>query len=145
MVAAAFAATPLAACSGDDSKEDFIAAADAVCRDADERVAGLERPRGEKGVRAYVEQAEEISAGLVEDLKDLEPPAGDAAEVDAMIGDLERATSLLEPLMRASVNRDADAIEKLQEEVRQVTDDVSELAKSYGFEVCGAKVVEPAR
>jgi hypothetical protein len=47
--------------------------------------------------------------------------------------------------VRASVDRDVGAIEKLQEEVRQVTDDVNELAESYGFEVCGAKVVEPVR
>ena len=144
VVAAAFAATSLAACSGEQAKGDFIAAADRACREADERIADLERPRGERGVRAYVEQAEEISADLVADLKELEPPEGDNAEVDAIIGDLERATGLLEPLMQASVDRDAEAIEELQEEIRQVTDDVSELAKSYGFEVCGAKVLEPA-
>lgn len=145
VVAAASAATSLAACSGEQARDDFIAAADGVCREADERIADLERPLGAGRIRAYVEQAEEISADLVEDLEELEPPEGDEAEIDALIGELERATALLEPLVRASVDRDVQAIENLQDEVRQVTDDVNELAESYGFEVCGAKVVEPAR
>ena len=145
VVVAASVATLLAACSGEQARDDFIAAADSVCREADERIADLERPRGADRVRAYVEQAEEISADLVEDLKKLEAPEGDEAEVEALIGKLEAATDLLAPLVRASVDRDVQAIEELQEEVRQITDDVNELAESYGFEVCGAKVVEPAR
>ena len=145
VVAAVSAATSLAACSGEQARDEFIAAADRVCRVADERIADLERPQGADRVRAYVEQAEEISADLVEDLKELEPPEGDVEEVDTLIGELERAAGLLEPLVRASVDRDVEAIEELQEEVRQVTDDVNELAESYGFEVCGAKVVEPTR
>lgn len=145
MVAAASAATSLAACSGEQAKDDFIAAADGVCREADERIAGIERPRGEKGVRAYVQQAEEISADLVADLRELEPPEGDEATIDRMIDGLDRVTNLLGPLVQATVDRDAEELEELQQEVQQVTDDVSEVAQSYGFEVCGVKVLGPIR
>lgn len=142
---AALAATVLSACSGDGSKEDFIAAADDACREADERITEIGRPRVEEDVLDYVEQAEEISSDLVADLRALEPPAEDADEIADMIDGLERATDLLGPLAQATIDRDADELADLQQEVQQITDDVTEIAESYGFEVCGAKVLDPVR
>lgn len=144
---AAFAATSLAACSDGSgtSKEDFIAEADDVCREADEKISDIGQPRVEEGILDYVEQAQEISADLVADLRGLEPPEEDAEEVEQMIDDLERATGLLEPLAQATVDRDATEVQELQEEVEQVTDDISGFADTYGFEVCGAKVLDPIR
>lgn len=142
---AALAATTLAACSGGASKDDFIAAADDVCAEADERITEIGRPRVEEDILEYVEQAEEISADLVADLRELEPPEDDAAEIEEMIDGLERATDLLQPLAQATIDRDAGEITDLQEEVQQITDEVSEIAESYGFEVCGAKVLDPIR
>lgn len=145
MVVAAFAMTLLAGCSDGDSKADFIAAADDVCREADESISEIGAPRLEERVLEYVEQAEEISAELVTDLRALDPPAADADEVEQMIDGLETATDMLEPLAQATLDRDAGELERLQQEIQQVTDDVSEFAESYGFEVCGAKVLDPLR
>lgn len=147
MVVATFAVTALAGCSDDGgtSKEDFVAAADEVCREADEAIADIGQPRVEEGILDYVEQAAEISDDLIADLRALEPPEADQEAVDGMIDDLERATELIEPLAQATLDRDADEVEDLQQEVQQVTDDVSEFAETYGFEVCGAKVLDPIR
>lgn len=142
---AAFATTLIAACSGGNAKDDFVAAADDVCREADESIADIGQPRVEEGVFDYVEQAEEISADLVSDLRELDPPEGDAAEVEDMIDGIERATNLLEPVARATIDRDAEKLQELQQEIQQITDEVSEFAESYGFEVCGAKVLDPIR
>lgn len=143
---AAFVATALGACSGDgSSKEGFIAAADDACREADQRIKDIGAPRVEEGILGYVEQARGISADLVDDLRALDPPEADAGEVDEMIDGLERATDLLEPLAQATIDQDAAELQELQQEVQQVTDDVSEFAESYGFEVCGAKVLDPVR
>lgn len=145
MVVVAVGATALAACSGGGSKDDFIAAADDVCREADERIAEIGQPRVEEGILEYVEQAKDISADLVADLRELEVPEGDEAAVDEVIEGLGRATDLLEPLAQATIDRDAGEFEELQQEVEQLTDDVNESAESYGFEVCGAKVLDPVR
>lgn len=142
---ATLAATALAACSGGVSKEDFVAAADEACREADERIDEVGQPRVDEGILEYVQQAEEISADLVADLEELEPPEADRAEVQEMIDGFERATGLLKPLAQATIDRDVEELEKLQQEMQQVTDDVTELAESYGFEVCGAKVLDPVR
>ena len=144
---ASFAATALAACTSGSgiSKEDFVADADDVCREADERIDEIGQPRVEEGVFEYVEQAEEISADLVADLRALDAPEGDQDEVDRMIDGLEEATGLLGGLARATIDRDAKEVQKLQLQIQQITDDVSEFAESYGFEVCGAKVLDPVR
>lgn len=145
VVVAALAATALVACSGGSSKEDFIAAADDACREADEDIRAIGTPRVEEGIHDYVREAQAISEDLVAELRELEPPEGDEEQVAAMIDGLDRATSLLEPLAQATLDRDAGELEKLQEEVEQTTDEVSEAAESYGFEVCGAKVLDPRR
>ena len=138
-------ATMLAACSGGSSKEDFIAAADRVCREADERVAEIGPLRSEKEILDFVEQTEDVSADLVADLRELEPPEADEPQIGEMIDGLEKVTNLLAPFARATIDRDSDAMRELRQEVGQVTDDVNEIAESYGFEVCGAKVLEPVR
>jgi polyhydroxyalkanoate synthesis regulator phasin len=141
----AVVATSFAACSDGQSKDDFIAAADEACREADDAIREIGRPRVGEGVLDYVEQAEDVSSELVSDLRALDPPQGDADEIDRMIDGFERATDLLEPLAQATVDRDAEAVEELQQEVQQTTDEISEIAESYGFEVCGAKVLDPIR
>lgn len=145
VVVAALAATAFTACSGGESKDDFIAAADDACREADERISEIGRPQVEEDVLEYVSDAEEISADLVTDLRALEAPEADQAEIDEMIDGLERATNMLAPLAQATLDRDAGKLTELQGEIQQLTDDVSEFAESYGFEVCGAKVLDPIR
>ena len=142
---AALAATSLAGCSDDSAREDFIAAADDACREADEDIRDIVVPRAKEGVLDYVAQAQEISADLVADLRELDPPEADRRQIDRMIDLLERATELLEPLAQATVDRDVAELGELQQEVQQVTEEVSEIAASYGFEVCGAKVLDPVR
>lgn len=141
---AAVAATVLGACSG-DSKQEFIDAADEACREADEAITDIGQPRVEEGVLDYVREAREISEELVADLRALDPPAADEDQVEEMIDGLERATDLLEPLARATIDRDTLRLEELQQEIEQITDEVSATAESYGFETCGAKVLDPLR
>ena len=145
VVVAALAATAFAACSDDSSRRDFIAAADEACREADEDISEIGAPRVEEGILDYVEQAQKISGDLVADLRELDPPEGDRQQIDRMIDLLERATSLLEPLAQATVDRDGAEIGELQQEVQEVTEEIGEIAGSYGFEVCGAKVLDPVR
>ncbi len=137
----AVAATPLAACS-DGPKQEFVDAADDLCREADEAINEIGFPRVDESVNDYVERAQEITGELVADLRDLEPPEGDADRIDELIGGLERAAALLEPTARAALEDDTAALRDLQQEAEQVTDEVTEIAESYGFEVCGAKVLE---
>lgn len=145
-MAATLAATMLGACTDDSvSKEEFVDAADEVCREADEAIRDIGQPRVEEDVLDYVKEARAISEELVADLRALEPPADDEEEIDRMIDGLERATNLLEPLAQASIDGNATELEELQLEVERITDEVNEDAEAYGFQTCGAKVLDPVR
>jgi hypothetical protein len=144
VAAAALVATLAGACSsGGSSKEDFIEAADAVCREADEAIREVGAPRVVEGIDEYVDEATRIGEELLDDLGDLEIPEGDAGAVQPMIDGIEEALGLLEPLADAIVDRDEKAIADLQQEAEQVTEKISEAAESYGFETCGGKVLQP--
>ena len=146
VAAAGLAATVIGACTGDSvSKEDFVDAAEAACREADEAITAIGQPRVEEGVLDYVREAQAISEELVSDLRALDPPEGDEETIEEMIDGLERATNLLEPLAQATLDRDAQELAELQQEIEQITDEVSATAESYGFETCGAKVLDPLR
>lgn len=137
-------ATLLAACSsGGGSKDEFIEAADAICREADEAIREVGAPRVEEGVKDYVTQATRIGEELVADLRDLERPSEDEDLVTEMIDGIERAIDLLGPLADAIVEQDSQAVADLQQEAEQVTDEITEAAESYGFETCGGKVLQP--
>jgi hypothetical protein len=145
IVALALLATTLAgACSGDGvSKEEFVEAADAVCREADEAIRAIGAPRVEEGVRDYVEDATRIGEDLVSELRELEKPQGAGDAVQPMIEGIEKAIALLEPLAEAIIERDSEAVADLQQQAEQVTDEISGAAESYGFETCGGKVLQP--
>lgn len=145
VVVAALAATAVGACSSEQSKDDFIAAADDACREADERIRSIGRSRVGEVSRRYVDRAQDVAEELVSDLRALAPPEGDTRRVEQMIDGLERSADFLEPLAEAAADHDFDALEELQQEVRQTTDHVAEAAESYGFEVCGAKVFDSVR
>lgn len=145
VVVAALAATPLGACSDDSSKQEFIDAADAACREADQAIADMGQPRVEEDVLDYVREARAVSEDLVADLRALDPPSDDQEDVDRMIDGIERATDLLEPLARATIDQNAPELAELQQEIEQITDEVSDTAEEYGFEACGAKVLDPLR
>ncbi|MDQ3958450.1 MAG: hypothetical protein M3273_09035 [Actinomycetota bacterium] len=143
MAAAGLAATLLGACSG-DPKEEFIAAADDVCREADEAISELSPAKDAEGIAAFLERAEEISQRLVSRLRDLEPPEGDADVIDRMIDAIERATDQLEPLAAAATaGGGPQELGRLQRRALRATDEVNRIARSYGFEACGSKVFAP--
>lgn len=144
VASAVLAVTWLTACSG-DPKQDFIDAADAICREADQRIDEVGAPVVEDEVREYVEDAKEIAGDLVDDLRELEPPEADQERIERMIEGFERSIDLLDPLADAAAEGDTKALQDLQEEVTQVTEEVSEIARSYGFETCGAKVLDPGQ
>lgn len=143
VAALAVLATPLSACTDGDPKEEFIQAADDLCRTADAEIDAVDAPRLEEDVKEYVEDAREIAEALVARLRDLEPPEGDEDVLARLTGGVERATALLDPLADAASTGDQKKLAQLQHAIRQTTEQVTETAGSYGFEVCGSQVLDP--
>ncbi len=93
---AAAAVLALAACGGDDSggsepltQAEYIAAADAICAEADEKLDALGEPTGEDGLGAFLLEGVAIAEEQVDQLRQLGAP-------EELSATAERAYELLD-------------------------------------------------
>jgi uncharacterized membrane protein YccC len=136
-IVAALALVVLSACSNGLSKEEFIEQADRLCREADEKTQGLTPPRSAEALKDFVDQAQEITSGLLRELRDLEPPEGDTDAIDDMLENIESAMELLPDIQVAAEDRDFKEIERLSAELQEQAADANEIARDYGLKDCG--------
>lgn len=138
VVAAPLAAMILASCGGDPlTKEDFLAQADAICAEAEERIEDLERPTNPEQIDGFVQQARELTENTLERLRELEPPEADADQIERMLDAIQRAVDQLPALAEAAKTNDTQAIADASREVQEATETSREIASEYGFEKCG--------
>lgn len=135
------AALALTGCGSDDgdsngdssalTKEEFIEQADGICKAGNERVANAEGSFADPDNPTPAEIEKAVDEVLVpeltdqlEKLRDLEPPADDADEIDSMLDSLEKAI---------------DAIDENWQTGLTGPDlkDANEKATAYGLQECG--------
>ena len=138
VVATPLAVIILAACGGDPlSKEEFIAQADAICAEAEEEIADMERPTNPDQIDSFVQQARELTENTLEQLRELDPPEADAEQLEQMLDAIQRAVDQLLALAEAAKTNDTQAIADASREVQEATETSREIASEYGFEKCG--------
>ena len=138
VVATPLAAIILAACGGDPlSKEEFIAQADAICAEAEEEIADMERPTNPDQIDGFVRQARELTENTLEQLRELDPPEADAEKLEQMLDAIQRAVDQLPALAEAAKTNDTQAIAEASRAVQEATETSREIASEYGFEKCG--------
>jgi hypothetical protein len=126
------------------SKPEYIARADAICREGNE-VSKLFEDRAEEAAdRDDAEAAADALEGGVdtiqprfESLKALEPPAADKELIEDVIADREKAMSLGEQLADALRDGDLQRQEVLAREIETIDERADGVSKGYGFKVCG--------
>ncbi len=134
-----------AACAGEGlSKEEFIARADALCEAADEKTQDLEPPKSPEALTRFVDEAQAITATLLSDLRELEPPEEDREVIDRMLGKIEEAMSYLPQIKAAADERDLQEVSRLGEELQRAAAEANETAREYGLERCGRAEPAPA-
>lgn len=139
VAAAMIAALFSGACGGDRlTKEEFIAAADQICAEAEEKIKELERPTNPANIDAFVDEAIELTEGTLEELRDLKPPELDEDRLNQMFDAIEDAIDQLPSLAEAAQSEDTSAIQEASQEVQEATQTSQEIASEYGFEKCGA-------
>lgn len=142
VVAVMLAAT---ACGNDAlSKEEYIERADAICRETERQTQDLERPRTPEELAGFVDEAERVTADLLRQLRDLQPPEEDRQEIDALLNKIQEALGYLPSIARAAEERSAARIKQLGRELREVSSEANEMARDYGFQVCGREQAAPA-
>lgn len=129
------------------SKADYIGLADAICRNHASRREDLESQAGELGPLTSKAKARQVGGLLrqeganrraeVKELRDLQPPAADAARVEAVLSLVGAETALLDRWANAYDELDSAAIRRLQIRLGLTAGKAAERARAYGFEVCG--------
>jgi hypothetical protein len=136
--------------SGEVTKEDYIAKADAFCKkqnaEAKERNQKLQEvATSAKTEKEFFEKVvPELEDGLdwareqQEAFADIEPPAADKATVDKMNDTNADALAKLEEATDAARDKDLDKFTQLANEESSIDDRANEMAKDYGFKECGS-------
>lgn len=138
-------ALALAACGDDDngggggpSKEDFIQAADKLCRETDEKGTALAEeafadPAKPTPAEAqqFVRDAIPVQRDLLAELRELDRPEGDEAEIERWLDAADDGTDEVE---RMGENRD-DSLTLLRSNVNPLAE-ANALASEYGLDDC---------
>jgi hypothetical protein len=155
---AASAALLMTACSDDAealTKPEFVEQADAICQQASDEAepafeefwTGVEEEWDSEdpadqdaiftGMAALISEVAPIWEEQVEDLRELEPPADDAEQIDTLLDDLDSAIAEMSELSTAAAAGDAEARAAMDSE--DPMEDVNHSARVYGLSVCGSE------
>lgn len=131
------AAAGLVAC-GDDAltKEEFIAAADEICKEAEERTEDLKAPTTPEEIRAFATEARVAIREVVAEVRELAPPEEDRQDIERFLDDLDEAAEVLPQIADASERKDTEQVGELVAQLQDKVASAREFADEYGFESC---------
>ena len=136
------AAVLLASCDGASgsahlTKREFIARADAICREANATIEGLGTPRTARELDDYIQKVESIDGEALQEIARLNPPKADEDKIDTAITKVQSALNLLNDYRQADLaGNKVAAILALQQANRAATD-AQAIVREYGFHECG--------
>ncbi len=128
----------VAGCGGGDrlSKEEYIAAADAVCAEANASIDALAEPT-EETLDEYLAKAEEISRAQLDKLRALKPPADDEATLNRAYDLVEQQIALAVGASEALKSQDQAEIDRISAEIDKLNAEADKIANDYGLKECG--------
>ncbi len=99
----------LAACGGDDalSRDDYVKQANAVCRDYNQKVAGLPEPQSFEDVPAFVDKGKALAGEAVGKLDELEPPEELKADHEAFVKEGREVSATADRIAATSIGPSA--------------------------------------
>ena len=138
----------IAACGGSDddqvssglSKAQYLVKTEAICATLNKDVDALPRPLSGAALAAFVEGTLRIVEEATSEIKALEPPAGDKAELEAKVLDpldlrLTAGKAYLVEVKAAAAKKDQAALGRLIVNPPASTADLTWM-RSYGFRTC---------
>ncbi len=131
------------ACDGGPTKQEYIARADAICREVNRRTAGLNRPRNKQEFVEYASRAKLETEKALSRLRELEPPQEDAELIERWLDLSERAVERLPEVVEAIESGDNQRVAEASAEIRAISQKVQQIARAYGFEECSSSEAQP--
>jgi protein-tyrosine-phosphatase len=126
------------------SKSAYIARADGICAKADVSINGLEPAATDDEIDEYADEIMSLSEDAIADLRDLHPPASDAAFLDAMIDGIARSVRLIPDYVRARQAEDSARAADIAARLERIQGEIRKAAREYGFERCGEAEGSPS-
>ena len=111
--------------------------ADAICSSAQGQIDALPQPSDPISAAAQIGQVAGIVKREIGDLRELEPPEGEAARVERFLAALGRGANALDRLVQAMTNQDEDAVDRYIEEGEVAANEAQREADALGLTVCG--------
>lgn len=128
----------LAACGGDDrlSRDEYIARADEICADIEQRGEALQEPESVEDVRRFIDQARPLLQEGIDDLRALEPPEDLQGPHDSMVDAAAGGLPALDRLAEAAEQEDEEAFNAAVEEITRADEESSRIAGEMGMKAC---------
>jgi hypothetical protein len=151
VLTAAMSAVLVAAC-GDSgpTREEYIAKADAFCKEhnaeAKERNQKLQEiaTAAKSESEFFLKAKPELEDGLEwtrdgqKEFKDIEPPEADKETIDKFVAATDEELAVLEKVVEAVRDNDLDRFTDLINEQENIDDRANAIARDYGFKECGS-------
>jgi hypothetical protein len=148
----------LAGCGGDDdgggsggggpSKEEFVADANAICRDGEKKIEEVTSSRQQEFQQASSEEEQRKAVGdllemtadsyrpYLDRLRDLEPPEDLADDWSGFIDGVTEAFDLIPELAEATREKDEERLSDLTGKFSKIADDTRPFAERNGLDDC---------
>ena len=141
LAALAAASAVAAGCGGGGgdrlSQEEFVAAADAICAEANEQLGDLPDPETFEDIVELADQAIPVQEDAIEQLRELQPPEGSQEAFDRAIDLLEQQAELGNQLREAAEAEDAGQITELISSLDPIDEEADQIATDLGLQECG--------
>jgi hypothetical protein len=128
-------------CGGSSSsgltKQQWIAKADGICKDAKTQIAAIPAPTSITGLVSEGQKALVITQNEFAQLRGLAAPSADAATIKTMLDTAAQEIPATVGLIAIAKTGDMTKIQQYEASKQPIIDKAKQLAKSYGLTVCG--------
>ncbi|MGH3103728.1 MAG: hypothetical protein ACRDN6_06500 [Gaiellaceae bacterium] len=127
----------LAGCGGSgDARAVFAAKANAICHRHFEQVRALKSPQSYQQLLDYVDEISQLAHQKVEELKQVQPPEGDAEEFRRMLAQMDRTLALYPELREAAVTGRPSAIRAVLRKADESDAKAGEIGRNLDLDSC---------
>ena len=131
----------LSACGSDGlSKEEYVAQANEICAEADDKTDALPQPTQPADIGPYLQDGAKIQADAIDKLEELDPPADDADRIQKELidpyRDLVRGVREVQKDVEKAGNDQAAVLKSLDALQEIDTETPNDFAVEYGLDEC---------
>jgi hypothetical protein len=126
---------------GDKNKASFVERADVVCSEAEQEISRVPQPQDPTDplqLANFLERAVPVAKEQNAELKELERPAEQKAQIDELIAALDAEVDAAERMLAAAKSEDRQAIQQLLTESGLASAQAKRAAEGLDMAVCGA-------